>query len=582
MDVNCKMIKYCTINREYGCKFMAVKERKRLGDLLVEEGKITKSQLLDGLLEQKKTGRRLGEILIDNNIVSESDMLEILEKQLGIQRVHMDFIDVDRDAIKLIPESLAVKYCVIPLGFEENKIKVAMADPLNMFALEDIKIASGREVEPALASKEDIKKAISKYYSTQAAKKAADELSKEQGLGTDDDDEKNEDNIKYAPAVRLVESIINNAIKARASDIHIEPFEKFIKIRYRVDGDLHEVLKPPKDILGALVTRIKILANLNIAEKRLPQDGRILTRIDDKEVDLRVSILPTVFGEKIVIRILSRDAMIIDKKQLGLDGENLKKLNYIVQSPYGIVLVTGPTGSGKSTTLYAVLSELNSSEKNIITVEDPVEYLIEGINQVNVNVKAGLTFAAGLRSILRQDPDIIMIGEIRDSETAEIAVRAAITGHLVLSTIHTNDAASAVVRLTDMGIEPYLVATSIAGVISQRLVKKICPYCVEKYEAGSYEKEILNIDESKKVYLYRGKGCNYCSNTGYKGRTAVYEIMEITKEHRELIIKSNNTDVLRDLSIKNGMKTLKMSCKEMVLRGITTIDEMIKITNIKE
>jgi type IV pilus assembly protein PilB len=560
---------------------MAIKERKRLGDLLVEEGKITKSQLLDSLLEQKKTGRRLGEILIDNKILSENDMLEILEKQLGIQRVHMDFIEVNKEVIKLIPENLAVKYCVIPINFDENKIMVAMCDPLNMFALEDLKIASGREVEPLLASKEDIKKAISKYYSTQAAKKAADELSKEQNKDNDDD-EKDENNIKYAPAVRLVETIINNAIKARASDIHIEPFEKFIKIRYRIDGDLHEVLKSPKDILGALVTRIKILANLNIAEKRLPQDGRILTRVDGREVDLRVSILPTVFGEKIVIRILSRDNMILDKKELGLDAENLKKLNTIVQSPYGIVLVTGPTGSGKSTTLYAVLSELNSSTKNIITVEDPVEYLIEGINQVNVNVKAGLTFASGLRSILRQDPDIIMIGEIRDSETAEIAVRAAITGHLVLSTIHTNDAASAVIRLADMGIEPYLVATSIAGVISQRLVKKICPYCVEKYEANSYEKEVLKIDESKRVYLYRGKGCNYCGNTGYKGRTAVYEIMEITKEHRELIIKSQNSDDIRDLSLHNGMKTLKMSCKEMVLRGITTIDEMIKITNIKE
>lgn len=560
---------------------MAIKERKKLGDLLIEEGKLTKSQLLDSLLEQKKTGKRLGEILIDNKLVSENDMLEILEKQLGIERVHMDFIEVNKEVVKLIPESLAVKYCVIPINYDDKKIKVAMSDPLNMFALEDLKIASGRDVEPLLDSKEDIKKAISKYYSTQAAKKAADELSQEQ-TPDDAEEDKNEDNIKYAPAVRLVESIINNAIKARASDIHIEPFEKFIRIRYRIDGDLHEVLKPPKDILGALVTRIKILANLNIAEKRLPQDGRILTRIDDREVDLRVSILPTVFGEKIVIRILSRDSMIVDKKQLGLDGENLKKLNSIVQSPYGIVLVTGPTGSGKSTTLYAVLSELNSSKKNIITVEDPVEYLIEGINQVNVNVKAGLTFASGLRSILRQDPDIIMIGEIRDAETAEIAVRAAITGHLVLSTIHTNDAASAVIRLVDMGIEPYLVATSVAGVVSQRLVKKICPYCVEKYEAGSYEKNILNIDESKKVYLYRGKGCNYCDNTGYKGRTAVYEIMEITKEHRELIIKSQNTDVLKDLSLQNGMKTLKMSCKEMVLRGITTIDEMIKITNIKE
>lgn len=555
--------------------------KKRLGDMLVEAGKISKDQLDQVLKKQKTSGKRIGELLIEDCSITEDDILDVLEVQLEIPRVHIDSINVDRDAVKTIPESLASRYNLIPIAFDNNTIKVVMSDPLNIFAMDDVKIASGYEVEPLIATSKEIKSAIDRYFSSQFVQKAAEDLTKEQAAKASEES-KDIDDIRSAPAVRLADSIIKNAVKARASDIHIEPFEKYIRIRYRVDGELQEVLKSSKETAVALVTRIKIMANLNIAEKRLPQDGRILTTVDDKEFDLRVSVLPTVHGEKIVIRVLNRESFLLSKETLGIVGDDLEKLNRIIKSPYGIILVTGPTGSGKSTTLYTMLNDLNKDNTNIITVEDPVEYLMEGINQVNVNTKAGMTFASGLRSILRQDPDIIMIGEIRDNETAEIAVRAAITGHLVLSTIHTNDAASAVVRLTDMGIEPYLVSTSIAGVISQRLVRKICPHCVQAYQATDYEKKLLGEESSSNITLYRGKGCALCGNSGYIGRQGVFEIMEITREHREYIVRNKTTDELRDISIKNGMNTVKMSCKNLVMKGITTLDELVKIAYLKE
>lgn len=560
---------------------MADIKKKRLGDMLVEAGKITREQLEIELKKQRITGKRLGELLVEDGLVSEDDILDELEIQLGIKRVYLDFIDIDRDAVKLIPESLANKYDLIAIGIKDGKVQVAMSDPLNIFALDDVKIATGYEVEPLISSKEEIKKSIDKYYSSQYAQRAAEELSKESAAQSEDEDS-GLDDIKNAPAVRLVDTIIKNAVKARASDIHIEPYEKYLRIRYRIDGELQEVLKPPKDTLGALVTRIKILAGLNIAERRLPQDGRILTKVEGREVDLRVSTLPTVHGEKAVIRILDRENFLIGKDKLGISDEDLERLDRIIKSPYGIVLVTGPTGSGKSTTMYAILNDINTTGKNIITVEDPVEYMLDGINQVNVNQKAGLTFAAGLRAILRQDPDIIMIGEIRDGETAEIAIRAAITGHLVLSTIHTNDAPSAVIRLRDMGIEPYLVATSISGVIAQRLVRKICPKCSQEYDASEYEKKLLDEDPGRRIKIYRGTGCAYCDYTGYSGRTGIYEIMEIEREHREYIMHERSTDELRDLAVKKGMKTLKRSCKDLVLNGITTIDELVKIAYLKD
>lgn len=560
------------------------KTKKRLGDMLVEAGKISDNQLQEALAKQKSQGKRLGEVLIDLGLVTENEIIDILERQLEIKRVRLDMINIDRKAVMSIPEGLASKHELIPIGFDNNKILVAMWDPLNIFAIDDVKIASGYDVNVYISTKEEIKKSIERYYLDQNVQKAAEELTKEkkEDAMLNQQEKIDFNDIKNAPVVKMVDYLIKSAIESKASDIHIEPFEDYIRIRCRIDGELQQITTFTKETLPALVTRIKILSNLNIAEKRVPQDGRIITKVGEKEVDLRVSILPTVFGEKIVIRVLNRENYAIGKEQLGMTREELLQLNNIIKSPHGIILVTGPTGSGKSTTLYTILNDLNTINQNIITVEDPVEYMLEGINQVSVNVKAGLTFASGLRSILRQDPDIIMIGEIRDTETAQIAVRAAITGHLVLSTIHTNDAPSSIVRLIDMGIQPYLVATSVIGVISQRLVRKICPYCKTEYEANYYEKQIMGYTEDEGLKLYKGKGCGYCKNTGYSGRTGVYEIMKIGREHRELIMKNANSDAIRDLSIKNGMKTINMSCKNLVIKGVTTIDELVKIAYLQE
>lgn len=557
--------------------------KKKLGDLLVESGKISNEQLKVALKMQKVKGKRLGELLVDENILTEEDILDVLEIQLGIPRVYIDLIEISKEAVLLIPQSLAQKYTLLPIRVKNNKIRVAMSDPLNIFAVDDVKIASGYDVDIVISTKKEIQRGIDRYYSTQFAKKAAEDLSKEQSIINNHiSNSEEDDDIKNAPAVRLVDSIITNAVKAKASDIHIEPFEKYVRIRYRVDGELQEMLKSPKDTMTALTTRVKILAGMNIAEKRLPQDGRIITKVDGNKVDLRVSVLPTVYGEKIVIRIMNREGSIIGKDKLGLDDDDIEKLERIIKNPYGIILVTGPTGSGKSTTLYTILNDMNKKNVNIVTVEDPVEYTIEGINQVNVNVKAGLTFAAGLRSILRQDPDVIMIGEIRDSETAEIAIRAAITGHVVLSTIHTNDAPSAVMRLRDMGIEPYLVATSVVGIVAQRLVKKTCPYCKEEYEASDYEKKVLGISINQSLKLSKGKGCAACRNTGYLGRTGIYEIMEVSREHRDAVINGSSIDDLRDISSKKGMKTIRKSCENLVLKGVTTFDELVKVAYLKE
>lgn len=562
---------------------MKIMAKKRLGDLLVESRKIAPEQLKKVLIKQQGTGKRLGEILIEDGILSEEDILAVLEQQLCINRVYLDMEDIDQKVVQAVPEGISKKYNLVAFAMEDNKLKVAMSDPLNIFAIDDVKISSGFDVNIYIASTKDIKNTIDIYYTSQNAKKAAEDLSKSQGISEVKEENKAQlDDIKNAPAVRLVDSIISDAIKLKASDIHIEPFENHIKIRFRIDGTLKEISKYNKDIFNAFITRIKILSELNIAEKRIPQDGRILTVVDNKKVDLRVSTLPTVHGEKIVIRVLDRENFLLGKEKLGMNEDDLEKVEKILKNPYGIILVTGPTGSGKSTTLYTLLSEINDNSKNIITVEDPVEYVVDGINQVNVNVKAGLTFASGLRSILRQDPDVVMIGEIRDNETAEIATRASITGHIVLSTIHTNDAPSAIVRLLDMDIQPYLAASAIAGIISQRLVKKICPMCSENYIATDFEKEILSIDSEEELLLHKGKGCGHCNNSGYKGRLGVYEIMEITRRHREYIMRNSSVDEIRDISIENGMKTLKTSCTDLVLKGMTTMEELVKIAFLKE
>ncbi len=549
----------------------------KLGDLLVYAGKITDEQLKESLNEQKKSYKRLGEVLVNKGFVTEKDIIEVLEFQLGIPHVDLEKYSIDPNIAKMIPENLARRYELIALDKKRDYLIVAMVDPLNIFAIDDIKISTGYEIQPVISDKKYIINAIEKYYKEETTKKLLEEF--EDSYYTSEIEEIAEEellDVNSAPVVKLVNSIISQAVKMKSSDIHIEPFANEIKVRFRIDGDLQEIMILPKKSLSAIITRVKIMGKMDIAEKRVPQDGRIESIIQGKEIDMRISTLPTVYGEKIVIRLLDRSSFMYSKEELGFVPSDLKIVNKIMKQPYGIILVTGPTGSGKTTTLYTVLRELNSPEKNIITVEDPVEYKLQGINQVQVNNKAGLTFASGLRSILRQDPDIIMVGEIRDSETAQIAVRAAITGHLVLSTLHTNDTASSIARLVDMGIEPYLISSAVIGILSQRLVKRLCNNCKIPYEANSTEKAILGINTNENLVLYKGKGCNNCNN-GYKGRTAIHEVMPIDEEIRELIDRRATTDEIKNTAIKKGMTTLLDKVNQLALDGTTTIDEVLRV-----
>jgi len=548
----------------------------KLGELLVYSGKITQKQLRQALETQKQSGRKLGEIIIEQGWASENEVMGVLENQMGIENFNIKEEAIEPEIPRLITENLARRYTAIPVKIIENKLKVAMSDPLNIFAIEDIEIATGLKIEPVLSSKKEIEGAIDQFFGKQTAEKAVEDFVKQYNDDRESDlDEETLEAIKNAPVVRLVNSIIKQALKLRASDIHIEPLDEIIRIRFRIDGRLQEIMSPSKNTLSAIVTRIKIIAGLNIAEKRQPQDGRVEMEIDGRKVDLRISILPTVHGEKTVIRLLDSANALFTKEQLGFTETNLRLFNNILDIPNGIILVTGPTGSGKSTTLYSVLNDFNSIDTNIVTVEDPVEYKLDGVNQVQVNTKAKLTFANGLRSILRQDPDIIMIGEIRDAETAEIAVRAAITGHIVLSTIHTNDAPSTIMRLADMGIKPFLITTSVKGVVAQRLARKICTSCKKSYTITEEEKEILKVEEN--ITLYKGEGCQKCYNTGYKGRTAVNEIMKVTGSIRNLVDKDATTDEIRQAALDDGMVSIRDNCKELVLKGITTVEEMLRV-----
>jgi len=561
---------------------LPVNEKRKIGELLLEAGIITRQQLEEALQIQKKTGKKIGEILVEKGYVTEDEILEVLEFQLGIPHVKLDQYVIDPEVVNLVSESIARRHTLIPIQLKDDKLVVAMADPLNIFAIEDIAIFSGKNVQPVIAKASEIKRQIEKFYGKQEALKAIEELKKEGAaqrrvqtarmqISSEDDTE--------GPVVKLVNSIFEQAITSRASDIHIEPFEDEIRVRFRIDGILYDILQLEIETLPSLVARIKVIGNMDIAEKRVPQDGRTTFLFADKVYDMRISSLPTVYGEKIVIRIADKGAFIKSKTELGFTEDDLEKYNRIISAPHGIILVCGPTGSGKTTTLYTILNELNTGAKNIITVEDPVESTIYGINQVEVNPKAGLTFAAALRSILRQDPDIIMIGEIRDKETADMAVRAAITGHLVLSTIHTNDAPSAVTRLVDMGIENFLISSSLVGVISQRLIRRICPYCKEEYVPTETELKTLDIEESYNVKLYRGRGCALCNNKGYYGRSGIYEIMIVTNQLKRLIVKKDvSSDEIKQLAIKEGMKTLKDACRERVLNGTTTFEEFLRVT----
>ncbi len=565
--------------------YMKRRHKKKLGDLLLQADMITRAQLEEALKEQIKSGKKIGEILVEKGYVTEEDIIEVLEFQLGIPHVDLNKYIIDPNAALKIGENLAKRYMLIPIKIENNNLIVAMSDPLNVFALDDVRITSKMEVIPVIANTKDIKQAIDRMYGANKTADIAAEFEKEiqeklkkQAIRNNDD--KSEEDVMNSPAVKLVNSIIEQAIAKNASDIHIEPFEDYVRIRLRIDGQLQEFLRTEKSALNSIVSRIKILGKMNIAEKRIPQDGRIGVDLDDNQLDLRVSVLPTIYGEKVVIRLIYRKGMQLKKEQLGFFPEDLEKFSNLLKIPHGIILLTGPTGSGKSTTLATALRELNRPNVNIITVEDPVENMIEGINQVNVNVKAGLTFANALRAILRQDPDIIMIGEMRDSETCSIAVRAAITGHLVFSTLHTNDAPSSVTRMIDMGIEPYMVATAVKGIIAQRLVRKICEHC--KTPVTLTEEEARALKVSKDTVVYKGEGCPLCSNTGYKGRMAIHEIMVLDSTLRALIAKGTNDEELKEVAINNGMNTLWDNARRNVLEGKTTVEEMIRVAYSQE
>lgn len=560
-------------------------QRKKLGELLVEHKLITHQQLMDALVLQKNTGKKLGEVLASQGLLNETDMMGFLQLQLGIKFVDLSRRRIDPKLASSVPLPIAQRYTLVPISLENGKLEVAMEDPLDFVALEDLKRASKHEIIPALALRETIRNSIRQLYGTDYAEKAVKEYSvREIGLTTVTAvaAESPFDEVSNAPIVRLIDSIIEQAVQVQASDIHIEPGEKDVRFRVRVDGVLKTEINIPKDLHSALVARVKIIGGMNIAEKRLPQDGRIEINVLGKQIDLRISVMPTWHGEKIVLRILDRSRFLVNKEKLGFSGENLLKFSELLKNPHGLILVVGPTGSGKTTTLYSMLNDLNVMHHNIITIEDPVEYLLAGINQTQVNVKAGLTFAIGLRALLRQDPDIVMVGEIRDKETAEIAVRAAITGHLVLSTLHTNDAVATIARLADMGVDSYLLAAAIAGVISQRLLRKICANCKTTYNPQTYECEMLGIPFDQNRVFYKGGGCSMCDYSGYKGRLPVFEILVIDKKHKDMIGRRTPIEKIKQYSKETGMITLMDECVKLLDLGLTTVDEAIRVSYSKD
>lgn len=552
-------------------------KQKRIGDLLIELGIINEEQLKFALDKQKETKKKIGQTLIDLGIISQEAFYEVLQMQYNIPFFDLNTAKLEPKIPKLISEDMARTHSLIPVKFEGDTLVVAMADPLDVFAQDDIKLITGFKIKAVISSPEAISNAINRYYDSLGN---TDKVVSEYAEGFEEltEEQIENDEVANSPIVKLVNSILIQSIKEKASDIHIEPFESNVKVRLRVDGILKEVLTLPRITMNALVARIKIIAKLDISERRIPQDGRVEMNVEEHHIDMRVSILPTVFGEKIVIRLLDRSGIMLTKAQLGFSKHNEELFNKVLSVPEGIILITGPTGSGKSTTLYTVLREFNKPTLNVITVEDPVEYRLEGINQVQTNAKAGLTFASALRSILRQDPDIVMVGEIRDSETAEIAARAAITGHLVLSTLHTNDAASTLTRLVDMGIEPFMVGTAVKGILAQRLVRRICKFCLKEQEATGREKMILGADIESELIIAKGEGCIQCNNTGYKGRVGIHEILLVNSEIQSMITKGADANQLKECALKNGMLTLQMSAAELVKEKITTVEELLRVT----
>lgn len=557
------------------------RKKVRLGDLLVNSGVITQEMLEKGLALQKGSGRKLGETLVDEGIATEENIAKALSSQLHYDMVDLQAVTIEEEVLGLVPAAVLKKYKMIPFEYAAdnmNVLRVAMSDPMDMTAMDDIGIITNLRVEPVVATTRSIMLAIDRYYGQAEVNSALEEYAKEKEILLEEEEDIYSEDVNNSPIVQLVKSMIDQAVRQRASDIHIEPMERQVRIRYRIDGALYEKANYNIRLLPAMVARIKIIGGMDISERRKPQDGRITQVVDRREFDIRVSILPTVYGEKVVMRLTSKNALTREKSQLGLRADELKKFDHILSNPHGILLVTGPTGSGKSTTLYTALSELNKEDVNIITVEDPVEANIDGINQVQVNNKANLTFATALRSILRQDPDIIMIGEIRDQETASIAVQASITGHLVVSTLHTNSAASTITRLADMGIEPYLIADSTIGVIAQRLVRRLCPECKKPKKADPEELEMLMMEPDADVTVYEPCGCTKCDGTGFRGRIGVYEIMEVTQPLKNIISKHGTAEEIKEKALEEGMNTLRMAATKYVLEGITSVPEMMRVS----
>ena len=556
----------------------------RLGDLLIAAGVIGQEELQKALSIQKQTRERLGDVLIENGMITEQHLIEALQMQLGVDFVDLTAVSIPLELAKFVPRSIAGKYCVVPVKLVKDELYVAMSDPLNFVAQEEIKAASHKQVVPMIATRRATESAINTLYGNEGAARAIEEMKREAGDSQTDiipaqmaqtaDNAANE-----APTIRFVNSVIERAIAERASDIHLEPQEGEMVVRMRIDGALRRVFTVPSNLQATVISRLKIMGGMNISERKIPQDGRSMYSAKGKDIDLRINSMPTVHGEKMVLRLLDKSAGSVSRQSIGLEGEDLEKYEALLKNTSGVILIVGPTGSGKSTTMCAMLRQLCSEETNIMTLEDPVEYDIPGVNQCQINEKTGMTFAAGLRAILRQDPDIISVGEIRDGETAQIAVRAAITGHLVLSTLHTNDAVSVIDRLEDIGVEPYLISSALRGVISQRLVRKICPHCKKAYKPHAEELEMLGMPEDSDAVFYRGEGCQECFHTGTRGRRAVFEILTLNSHLRRMVSNKADSETVKETALREGFVTMKENCRRLVLRGEISAAEAAKAIN---
>ena len=563
----------------------------RLGDLLISAGVITEEDLEKGLALQKESKERLGTVLIKNNIITENQLIEALQMQLGIEFVDLTKVSIPTEMAQALPKNIAVQYQIVPVRLVKDELYLAMADPMNFYAIEEAKRATRRRIHPLVATAAGIEHSIQVLYSNEGAAKAIEEMKREAASSGDTSSAANEyafisnqlgdDSVNSAPTIRLVNSMLERAITERASDIHMEPRETELVIRMRIDGVMRRIMSVPKDVMSSVLSRVKIMSGMDISEHRIPQDGRFNVRIKDKDIDLRVNSLPTAYGEKIVLRLLDKSGGRVTKEAVGLTGVDQEKYDEMLRLRNGVLLVVGPTGSGKSTTMYAMINQLNTEDVNMVTLEDPVEYNIDGINQVQINTKVGMTFANGLRAILRQDPDIIAVGEIRDGETADIALRSAITGHIVLSTIHTNDAVGTIDRLRDMGCEPYIIASALKGVISQRLVRRVCPDCKTAYKPTPEELLDMGLPEDADETWYHGAGCPNCFNRGYRGRAAVFEMLVIDRKVRNLIYAQAGREAI-EAELKNpenGFVSMQQNALRLVREGITTAEEVRRVIN---